>query len=463
MKASAVRYVCRECGHDEPKWVGRCPECGSWNSFDEEAAPAPVKAGAVDASRTVIDTSMRKLSDIPYEKTMRVSSGIEELDRVLGGGVMRPSAVLVGGEPGIGKSTIMIQMLSALTASGTVLYVSGEESPSQVRMRAERLGLDTSSIHIFCDTRLEALVDLLERTKPGYIVVDSLQTLSSSSVASSAGSPNQIKTGCMELSLTAKKIGAAIFFVGHVTKDGLIAGPKIVEHMVDTVLYFENAESGMRLLRASKSRFGSVDEIGLFEMQQDGLKGVKDPSQYFLSSREKDEFPAGIVFTPVVEGSRTFVVEVQALVVPARSGYQRIYSDRIDNGRINRIAAILERHAGLNLSDQDIYVNVAGGMRLTEGSVDLAVALALYSSKSDVPLSSSMASFGELSLAGEVRPVTFTERRIKALSDLGFTDCFAPGGKSTDTMAVSRAKSIRGAIVGAFRGRKRERHHEEEE
>ncbi|MBQ0071480.1 MAG: DNA repair protein RadA [Spirochaetales bacterium] len=453
MKGNAVRYVCRECGHEETKWAGRCPECGSWNTFDETEVQATPKAQVADASKTVIDSAVHTLSDIPYEKTMRVSSGIEELDRVLGGGVMRPSAVLVGGEPGIGKSTIMIQMISNLSKESPVLYVSGEESPSQVKMRAERLGLDTSRIQIYCDTRLEALLNVLETTKPGYVVVDSLQTLSTASVASSAGSPNQIKTCCMELSLTAKKLGAAIFFVGHVTKEGMIAGPKIVEHMVDTVLYFENAESGMRLLRASKSRFGSVDEIGLFEMQQDGLKGVKDPSQYFLSSREKDEFPAGISFTPVVEGSRTFVVEVQALVVPARSGYQRIYSDRIDNGRINRIAAILERHAGLNLSDQDIYVNVAGGMRLSESSVDLAVALALYSSKMDVPLASSLSAFGELSLAGEVRPIPFVERRLKALSELGFTKCVTATGNSVGELQVDRAKNIRSAIAGAFKHR----------
>lgn len=453
MKGNTVRYVCRECGHEETKWAGRCPECGSWNSFDEMEAQVSVKPQVADSSKTVIDSSVRKLSEIPYEKTMRVSSGIEELDRVLGGGVMRPSAVLVGGEPGIGKSTIMIQLLANLSKEATVLYVSGEESPSQVKLRAERLGLATDRIHIYCDTRLEALLNVLETTKPGYVVVDSLQTLTTASVASSAGSPNQIKTCCMELSLTAKKNGSAIFFIGHVTKDGLIAGPKIVEHMVDTVLYFENAESGMRLLRASKSRFGSVDEIGLFEMNQDGLKGVKDPSQYFLSSREKDEFPAGISFTPIVEGSRTFVVEVQALVVPARSGYQRIYSDRIDNGRINRIAAILERHAGLNLSDQDIYVNVAGGMRLSESSVDLAVALALYSSKMDIPLSSSLSAFGELSLAGEVRPVPFVERRLKALGELGFTKCITSSGRSTGDLKVDSAKNIRSAIAGAFKHR----------
>lgn len=448
-KESLIKYVCAECGHEETKWMGRCPECGSWNSFAEEkVSSAKVQPG----KSSTIDDSVRKLSDVPYDKSMRVSSSIDELDRVLGGGVMRPSSVLVGGEPGIGKSTIMLQMLSSLANDGTVLYVSGEESPSQVRLRAERLKVSADRISIFCDTRLEALIEALERIKPAYIVVDSLQTLSASSVASMAGSPNQIKTCCMELSLLAKKIGAAIFFVGHVTKEGTIAGPKIVEHMVDTVLYFEGAETGMRLLRASKNRFGSVDEIGLFAMGEKGLEGVKNPAEYFLSSRDKEDFPPGIAFTPVVEGSRTFVVEIQALVVPARSGYQRIYSDKIDSARVNRVAAILERHAGVNLSDQDIYVNVAGGMKLTEGSIDLALALALYSSKADFPIPSSLGAFGELSLAGEVRPVSFAAKRTKALQDMGFSSILT-SNQEMGGANIIRAGNIKTAIIGTFKKR----------
>lgn len=446
-KESLIKYVCSECGHEETKWMGRCPECGSWNSFAEEKL---ISSKAESSKTPIIDASVRKLSEVPYDKSMRVSSKIDELDRVLGGGVMKPSSVLVGGEPGVGKSTIMLQMLSNLSGDGTVLYVSGEESPSQVRLRAERLKVNAEKISIFCDTRLEALSEALERIKPSYVVVDSLQTLSSSSVASMAGSPNQIKTCCMDLSLLAKKIGASIFFVGHVTKEGTIAGPKIVEHMVDTVLYFEGAETGMRLLRASKNRFGSVDEIGLFSMGPEGLEGVKDPSEYFLSSRDKDDFPPGIAFTPVVEGSRTFVVEIQALVVPARSGYQRIYSDKIDSARVNRVAAILERHAGINLSDQDIYVNVAGGMRLTEGSIDLALALALYSSKANTPIPSGVGSFGELSLAGEVRPVSFSAKRAKALSEMGFSSIVS-SSQDKNTATHVKVGNVKSAIIGAFK------------
>ncbi len=448
MKEGAVRYVCSECGHIEAKWTGRCPECGSWNTFSEEKVVPKQKGKAEPAP--VIDESVRKLSEIPYEKAMRVSSGIDELDRVLGGGVMRPSSVLVGGEPGIGKSTIMEQMLSNLADAAEVLYVSGEESPSQVRLRAERLGLRSDRISVFCDTRLEALLDIIERIRPGYIVIDSLQTLYSASVASLAGSPNQVRACCMELSLLAKRIGSAIFFIGHVTKDGNIAGPKIVEHMVDTVLYFEGAESGMRLLRASKNRFGSVDEIGLFLMDEKGLRGVNDPTGAFLSSRTGDELPSGIAFTPVVEGSRIFVVEIQALVVPAKSSLQRIYSERIDSARVSRVAAILQRHAGLQLADQDIYVNVAGGMRLSEVSIELALALALYSSRQDIPIPRGVASFGELSLAGEVRPVAFHERRVKSLASMGYKRVIVADGRGETKLKEISAQNIKTALIAAF-------------
>ncbi len=447
MKSTTV-YVCRECGREETKWTGKCPDCGAWNSFDEKKV-SPSRN--TDETKTVVDEGVRRLNEVPYEKSMRLSSRIEEFDRVLGGGVMRPSSVLVGGEPGIGKSTLMLQVLSNLGEYADVLYISGEESPSQVRLRAERLNLPTERIQIVCDTRLESLLDTIERIKPGYIVVDSVQTLSSSTLESSSGSPNQIKTCTMELSTFAKRIGSAIFFIGHVTKDGIIAGPKIIEHMVDTVLYFESAENGIRLLRASKSRFGSVDEIGLFEMTQTGLKGVKDPSLIFLSSRENNEIPPGIVFTPVVEGSRTFIVEIQALVVEAHSGYQRIYSDKIDSNRINRAEAILERHAGLNLSKDDIYINVAGGVKLTEASIDLALALALYSSKTNMALPSSFSSFGELSLAGEVRPVTFQERRLKSLFDMGFTSVICSFDKKGEDTSIVSVKDIRKAVIAAFK------------
>ena len=450
MKEVQKRYVCSECGHTESKWMGRCPECNSWNSFEEEIVSATNKSKASPPSLS-LDNRVVKLSEIRSDEAVRLSTGFDELDRVLGGGVMLPSSVLIGGEPGIGKSTLMLEMLSFLSTANDVLYVSGEESPSQVKLRGERLSLNLSNISIFCDTRLEVLEQTIEKLEPKIIIVDSLQTLYSSSVTSIQGSPNQIRTCCLVLSNVAKRLGCSIFFVGHVTKDGSIAGPKIVEHMVDTVLYFESAENGIRLLRAAKNRFGSVDEIGLFEMDDKGLHGLKDPTEVFLSSRADESLPPGIAFTSIVEGSRAFVVELQALVVPAKSGLQRIYSDKVDIARVSRVAAILERHTDLKLSDQDIYVNVAGGMKLSDVSIELPLVLALYSSKINRSLPAKLVSFGELSLAGEVRNVVYLERKLKASSELGFDLVISPYIKGrSSSEAMIHVKSVKSAIISAF-------------
>lgn len=450
MKEVQKRYVCSECGHTESKWMGRCPECNSWNSFEEKIVSNPNKSKTSPPSLS-LDNRVVKLSEIRSDEAVRLSTGFDELDRVLGGGVMLPSSVLIGGEPGIGKSTLMLEMLSFLSTANDVLYVSGEESPSQVKLRGERLSLNLSNISIFCDTRLEVLEQTIEKLEPKIIIVDSLQTLYSSSVTSIQGSPNQIRTCCLVLSNVAKRLGCSIFFVGHVTKDGSIAGPKIVEHMVDTVLYFESAENGIRLLRAAKNRFGSVDEIGLFEMDDKGLHGLKDATEVFLSSRADESLPPGIAFTSIVEGSRAFVVELQALVVPAKSGLQRIYSDKVDIARVSRVAAILERHTDLKLSDQDIYVNVAGGMKLNDVSIELPLALALYSSKINRSLPAKLVSFGELSLAGEVRNVVYLERKLKASSELGFDLVISPYIKGrSSSEAMIHVKSVKSAIISAF-------------
>lgn len=450
MKEVQKSYVCSECGHTESKWMGRCPECNSWNSFEEKIVSNPNKSKTSPPSLS-LDNRVVKLSEIRSDEAVRLSTGFDELDRVLGGGVMLPSSVLIGGEPGIGKSTLMLEMLSFLSTANEVLYVSGEESPSQVKLRGERLSLNLSNISIFCDTRLEVLEQTIEKLEPKIIIVDSLQTLYSSSVTSIQGSPNQIRTCCLVLSNVAKRLGCSIFFVGHVTKDGSIAGPKIVEHMVDTVLYFESAENGIRLLRAAKNRFGSVDEIGLFEMDDKGLHGLKDPTEVFLSSRADESLPPGIAFTSIVEGSRAFVVELQALVVPAKSGLQRIYSDKVDIARVSRVAAILERHTDLKLSDQDIYVNVAGGMKLNDVSIELPLALALYSSKINRSLPAKLVSFGELSLAGEVRNVVYLERKLKASSELGFDLVISPYIKGrSSSEAMIHVKSVKSAIISAF-------------
>lgn len=446
MKGPQTRFVCSACGRVESKWLGRCPSCGAWNSFEEEKVQ-PVSRSMPAAATGAVDEKIRKLSDVVVSDSVRFSSGIDELDRVLGGGVMRPSSVLVGGDPGIGKSTLMLQLTASCSSVGPVLYVSGEESPSQVKLRAQRLGLDASRIDILCDTRLESLVEAIEKLSPVVVVIDSLQTLASGEVSSMAGSVNQMRTCCMSLSLLAKARNIAMFFIGHVTKDGMLAGPRIVEHLVDTVLYFESAQTGVRILRSIKNRFGSVDEIGIFSMDADGLSPVKDPSLFFISDRREDGLPSGIAYTAVAEGTRTFLVEIQALTVPCKGGSPRVYSDRIDMARVNRVAAILERHAGLVLSDCDTYINVAGGIRINEVSTELALAMALWSARTGTPLHERQVCFGELSLAGEVRPVSFLERRVKAAIEMGFDRILAPASCGAGDERISTCRNIKQAIM----------------
>jgi len=334
--------------------------------------------------------------------------------------------VLIGGEPGIGKSTLMLQMAALCNARGRVVYVSGEESASQVRQRAERLGLDLERINIFCETSIHSIEQLVRTEKPQVLIIDSLQTLETDELTSMAGSVGQMKNCCMELTSICKANGTAVFFIGHVTKEGAIAGPKVIEHVVDTVVYFEEGSSNVRIVRASKNRFGSVDEIGIFRMTEKGLEAVGDPSSFFVSQRTEETLPPGIAYTAVSEGSRTFLVEIQALVVRAKTGVSRVYSDRIDTSRVMRIAAILERHAGVTLSDKDIYVNVAGGVRVNDVSVELAIAMALWSAAYNRSLNSGTVCFGELSLAGEVRKVSLGDRRLKAAADMGFESAIVP-------------------------------------
>lgn len=419
-----TKYICTECGKEESKWAGRCNNCGAWNSFIEDIVIPESKA---DVSFPIIDDEVRSLEDVDIGEQIEISSQISEFDRVLGSGIIRPSSILVGGEPGIGKSTLMLQVLAKVSLQHPVLYISGEESPAQVKLRALRLGLKDNKISIFSDTRVEAIEKAVVKLKPALVVVDSLQTLTTSSIPSIAGSPTQVKTCSLTLSLLAKKENFSLILVGHITKEGAIAGPKIIEHMVDTVLYFEQTnESSVRFLRASKNRFGSVDEIGIFRMEEKGLTPVPDPSTFFISSRESGTLPSGIAFSAVVEGSRTFPVEIQALTVSSKNGMSRIYSDKIDIARVSRVSAILSRHTKFNLTDQDIYVNVAGGIKLKEVSVELPLALALYSALTQKPLPEGLAAFGELSLAGEIRSIPYLDKRIKACVNMGFKKILVP-------------------------------------
>jgi DNA repair protein RadA/Sms len=411
-KANGVEYSCSACGRREPKWLGRCPECGEWNTFRETTVQESRKAASKDAHHL-------PLSAVDPQDGQRVGSGLSELDRVLGGGIMKGSAILVGGEPGIGKSTLMLQALALSQAKGRALYISGEESAGQIKLRADRLGLAREGLELFCGSDLSQAMATLDAVKPSLIVADSIQTLHSEEAGQVPGTVNQMKYCAMELVDWAKERGAALFLVAHVTKDGFIAGPKALEHLVDTVLYFEQSDSDLRFLRATKNRFGSTDEIGLFIMGPEGLREVADPSELFLVRRQGPE-PAGVCVAPVYEGSRIILVEIQALTVPAKSGFSRVYSDKIDAQRVSRIAAVLEKQTGLHFSDQDIYVNVAGGMRVSEVGVELALACALYSARTGSLVAGGSALCGELSLAGEVRPVSHMARRAKTCVSLGF-------------------------------------------
>ncbi len=419
-------FRCRVCGQEESKWLGRCPACGEWNTFEEET-PDSI---SVKPSSSTPGKSGKKNRPIPLQEIQsgpenRFNTGFSEINQVLGGGLMRGSAVLLGGEPGIGKSTLMLQAAAALQSEGPILYVSGEESPGQIKQRTERLQLPAAPIHLLCETRTEAIENERNRLEPGMIIIDSVQTLHSDSLGAVPGTVNQIKYGGHELITWAKEHGAALFLIAHVTKGGTIAGPKVIEHMVDTVLYFEQGRQELRILRAAKNRFGSVDEIGLFRMEEKGLIQVTDPARLFLEEREGD-IPAGIAVAPIYEGSRVLMVEIQALTVPAKSGVSRVSSDRIDASRVSRIAAVLEKHMNLQFSSQDLYVNVAGGIRLSEVGTELPLAMALYSARTGLTVPANTAIAGEVTLAGEVRTISHLARRKKTAREMGFPRFIAP-------------------------------------
>ncbi len=456
-KTGTVSFQCSSCGYSQPRWLGRCPDCGEWNTFvevilqDASIGPGSIMNGAVRSSAAGAGTSGTSfmsrpipLSSVETRETARLCSGIGELDRVLGGGAMKRSAILVGGEPGIGKSTLLLQAAASAQTAGRILYVSGEESAGQIRSRADRLGLPLDRIEILCTGRLEDIARALEEVSPVFVIVDSIQTVWSPEAGSIPGTVNQLKLCAHELVCWVKERDAVLFLVAHVTKDGTIAGPKALEHLVDTVISFERNDEDVRFLRAHKNRFGSVDELGIFQMTGQGLAAVEDPSSLFIV-RRTGELPPGVAVVPVFEGSRAFLVEIQALTVPSKSSMTRVYSDRIDAARVSRIAAVLEKRVGLRFSDQDIYVNVAGGVRLTESAIDLALALALYSARTDMSPPQNIASIGELSLAGEVRPVGRLKARIRAATGLGFSTVLAPE-KIDGSVAVRTIKEALSAI-----------------
>jgi DNA repair protein RadA/Sms len=427
---SASAFVCQTCGSAHAKWAGRCEGCGAWNTLVEETLSAPLAAGAAKPSARTGGRKAKALELSPLageaEPLPRWTTGIAELDRVLGGGVAPGSAILVGGDPGIGKSTLLLQAAAALARRGSsVIYLSGEESIEQVRSRARRLGLADAPVELAAETALAPILEGLKASKPDVVVIDSVQTLWSEAIAAAPGSVVQVRACAQELVQLAKKRGCAVFLVGHVTKDGQIAGPRVLEHMVDAVLYFEGERSHQfRILRGVKNRFGPTDEIGVFEMGEGGLAEVENPSALFLGSRS-DAASGSVVFAGM-EGSRPMLVEIQALVAPSALGTPRRAVVGWDSGRLAMVLAVFEARCGLSFTGRDVYLNVAGGLKIAEPAADLAVAAALASAAFDAALPADLVAFGEASLSGEVRPVGRAEARLKEAAKLGFRAALAP-------------------------------------
>ncbi len=422
MAKPSSTFTCTACGAAHSKWIGRCEACGAWNTIVEEA---PLSAGpkALGAKGKGIP-----LTDLATQEAAppRAASGINELDRVLGGGLVPASAILVGGDPGIGKSTLLLQATAAFARKGlSCMYISGEEASAQVQMRAQRLGLSDAKVALGAETNLRDILTTLDTHRPGLVVVDSIQTMWLDTVDSAPGSVSQVRAASHELVTFAKKRGVSVILVGHVTKEGQIAGPRVVEHMVDTVLYFEGERGHQfRILRAVKNRFGPADEIGVFEMTGDGLAEVTNPSALFLSDREKAT--AGSAVFAGIEGTRPVLTEIQALVAPSTLGTPRRTVVGIDGGRLSTILAVLEARCGISYAGLDVFLNVAGGMRVNEPAADLAIAGAILSAREDVAIPPDMVLFGEISLSGALRPVGQTENRLKEASKLGFTQAIAP-------------------------------------
>lgn len=423
-KARTV-YVCTECGYESPKWNGKCAGCGAWNSL-EESTPAPTVKSAPGA-RTAVDFSDRilELSQVDMESEVRYRTGMGELDRVLGGGLVKGELVLLGGEPGIGKSTLLLQICQYLGQNHSVLYVSGEESARQIKLRAQRLGVDTESLYLLTVNDAEAICDTICSTEPDVVIIDSIQTMSLSQISSSPGSLTQVRE-CTNLFMhTAKRQEIPIFIVGHVNKDGAIAGPKVMEHIVDAVLYFEGERHlSYRILRAVKNRFGSTNEIGVFEMIDKGLREVENPSQMLLAGRPHGV--SGTCVACVMEGSRPILAEVQALATKSGFSSPRRMSTGVDFGRMAIIMAVLEKRLGMFFGTLDVYLNIVGGFRLDEPAGDLPVALALSSCLLDKPIDEKLIAFGEIGLGGEVRSVTHLIQRVREAERMGFETCIVP-------------------------------------
>ncbi|GIX45836.1 MAG: DNA repair protein RadA [Candidatus Tectimicrobiota bacterium] len=413
-------FTCQSCGYQAGKWLGRCPDCGAWHSLVEEVPAAPRRAAAPA-------TAPLPLPEISGDGEARLSTGMAELDRVLGGGLVKGSVVLIGGDPGIGKSTLLLQAAAGLSRSGPVLYVSGEESASQLRLRAERLGIREPRVYVFTETAVETICEQARRLQPQALIVDSIQTVYSSALPATPGSIGQVRESAAQLLALAKATQLPVFLIGHVTKEGAIAGPRVLEHMVDTVLYFEGERHhACRLLRAVKNRFGPTNELGIFEMRQTGLAEVPNPSAHLLA--ERPQGTSGSVVVASVEGTRPLLVELQALASPSGFGTPRRVASGVDYQRVVLLLAVLEKRLGLPLQQYDVYVNVVGGLQVDEPAVDLGVIAAVVSSLREVAVDPGLVVFGEVGLTGEVRAVTQVEARLREAAKLGFCRCLLPAG-----------------------------------
>ena len=422
-KGKSTVYFCQSCGYESPKWLGQCPGCREWNTFVEETVE---KKSAGKAQERRAAGGPVCLSSIETKEEDRVTTRMKELDRVLGGGIVPGSLVLVGGDPGIGKSTLLLQVCQKLSDDGhEVLYISGEESLKQIKLRAERIGSFSDKLRLFCETNLELIGDTIRNNKPEVVIIDSIQTMYNENVSAAPGSVSQVRESTGILLQLAKGLGISIFIVGHVTKEGTVAGPRVLEHMVDTVLYFEgDRHASYRILRSVKNRFGSTNEIGVFEMRETGLAEVKNPSEYMLNGRPENA--SGSVVACTMEGTRPLLIELQALVCHSNFGIPRRQTTGTDFNRVNLLMAVLEKRSGVQLSSCDAYVNITGGIKIQEPAIDLGIVLAILSSFRNKALNPKLVAFGEVGLSGEVRAVSMAKQRVAEAEKLGFEECVVP-------------------------------------
>ncbi len=423
---AAVVFFCQECGYESSKWMGQCPGCRQWNTFVEESAALPAKGKGASSRSLAERPEPIALSEVSLDEEDRLTTRIRELDRVLGGGLVRGSLTLVGGDPGIGKSTLLLQVCRMLAGDGReVLYVSGEESLKQIKLRATRIGEFNAHLKLFCETGLDAIEEVIRRKKPDVVVIDSIQTMYSDQISSAPGSVSQVREATGVLLQLAKGLNISVFIVGHVTKEGTVAGPRVLEHMVDTVLYFEgDRHASYRILRSVKNRFGSTNEIGVFEMASEGLREVANPSEFMLSG--KPEHASGSIVVCSMEGTRPMLIEIQALVCQSSFGIPRRQTTGTDFNRVNLLIAVLEKRLGIQMGSCDAYVNLAGGIKIQEPAIDLGIVMALVSSFKNKCIDDRMIAVGEVGLSGEVRGVSMVQARVQEAKKLGFTTCIVP-------------------------------------